>query len=160
MPLAVHTICRPIMTHEPIPRNEIISASKLKAEGAIEECKLLLDWLLDTRRLLISLLNDKFTAWSNDIMALLTSKQASHPILDKLVGRLNHVGYIIPTARHFLSRIRQLKTKAKFQRQVVIPALVRVDLKLWLTFLTSANKGISMNLLTWRAATDVFRSEG
>ena len=137
------------MQSEPIPRKAIISPNKLKAEGAIEERKLLLGWLLDTRHLLISLPDDKLKAWSKDIKSLLGTKQATHPLLDKLVGRLNHVGYIIPTARHFLSRIRKLKTKAKFKRQVSIPALVLANLELWLTFLSSANRGISMNLLTY-----------
>jgi len=159
IPLAIHTICRPIMQPEPIPRKAIISTNKLKAEGAIEERKLLLGWLFDTRRLLISLPDDKLQAWSTDIKHLLGTKQATHPQLDKLVGRLNHVGYIIPTARHFLSRIRKLKTKAKFKRQVSIPSLVLADFELWLTFLSSANKGISMNLLTYRQPSHLFRSD-
>lgn len=159
IPLSIHTICRPIMKSEPIPRKAIISANKLKAEGALEETKLLLGWLLDTRRLQISLPNDKFKAWSDNINDLLATKQATHPLLDKLVGRLNHVGYIIPTARHFLSRIRRLKRKAKFKRKVSIPALVLADLELWLLLLSSANEGISMNLVTYRQPSHLFRSD-
>ena len=157
--LAFHIFGRPIDKNEPIPRKDIIAFNKLIAEGAIEEQKILLGWLYDTRRLLISLPLDKWQNWSKDLLDLIENKQTSFHDLDTLIGRLNHVGYIIPTARHFLSRIRNLKYKAKFKRQVIIPGLVIKDLILWLSFLESAKNGISMNILSYRSPTHLYRSD-
>ena len=78
--------------------------------------------------------------------------------LKTIIGRLNHVGYILPTARHFLSRLRKLQSAAHFKRQIHITKLVLKYLDLWKTFLHTANKGISMNLLTYRQPTHVYRS--
>ena len=155
----MHTFGRPLSPNEPIPRSALPSLNKLLAEGRIEEVKMLLGWLYDTRRLLISLPDDKYINWSNDIATMRKEKQTSYSDLDTLIGRLNHVGYVIPSARHFLSRIRQLKTKARFRRQVSIPALVLADLDLWIDFLQTAHNGISMNLLTYRSPTHLYRSD-
>jgi len=65
-----------------------------------------------------------------------------------MIGHLNHVGYIIPTARHFLRRIRKLKTTSRFRRQINIPGQVLADIELWISFVKQSNKGISMNILT------------
>jgi hypothetical protein len=39
--------------------------NKLEAEARLEELKTILGWILDTRRLLMQLLNNKFVAWMN-----------------------------------------------------------------------------------------------
>ena len=79
--------------------------------------------------------------------------------LKTIIGRLNHVGYILPTARHFLIRLCKLQSAARFKRQIHIPKLVLKDLELWKTFLHTANKGISMNLLKYRQPAHVYRSD-
>ena len=66
--LAFHIFGRPIDKNEPIPRKDIIFFDKLIAEGAIEEQKILLGWLYDTRCLIISLPLDKCSNWSKDIL--------------------------------------------------------------------------------------------
>ena len=156
---AIHIFCRPLSHNEPIPRDNVVAAAKLTAEGRLEEVKTLLGWVFDTRRLLISLPVDKLNCWTSDILDIIIASEATYKQLDTIIGRLNHVGYIIPTARHFLSRIRNLKSKARFERTTHIPQLVKADLYLWLDFLKQANKGISMNLLTYRTPTHVYRSD-
>ena len=161
------TVCQPIVNwlfaasrdEDAINPPRIIAFNKLIAEGAIEGQKIILGWLYDTRRLLISLPLDKWSNWSKDLLDLIKNKQTSFHDLDTLIGCLNHVGYIIPTARHFLSRICNLKYKAKFKRQVIIPGLVIKDLILWLSFLESAKNGISMNILSYRSPTHLYRSD-
>ena len=157
--LAIHIFCRPLSHKEPIPRDNAVAAAKMRAEGGLEEVKILLGWVFDTRRLLISLPVDKLNCWTSDILDIIIAKEATYKQLDTIIGRLNHVGYIIPTARHFLSRIRNLKTKTKFKRSTHIPQRVTADLYLWLEFLKQANKGMSMNLLTYRTPTHVYRSD-
>ena len=159
IPLAIHLLSRPIILKEHVLRKPPISIIKLRAEGRLEETKTLMGWLYDTRRLRISIPSNKFKAWSKQLRDLIERKQTSHSELDTLIGRLNHAAYVIPTARHFMSHIRSLKTKAKYKQTVAIPRLVIADLTLWLDFLISAHSGISMNLLTYRKPTHIYRSD-
>jgi len=74
IPLAIHAITRPLDEAEPIPRHNMISMSKLLANGSLTETKTFLGWL----------------------------KKSNHTELDELIGRLNHAAFVIPLARHFL----------------------------------------------------------
>ena len=159
IPLAIHAFCRPLDSAEPVKRDDPLTLNKLLSEGALEEIKILLGCLFDTRHLLIALSNHKFTCWPNELQAIITSMTCTYHDLDSLICRLNYVGYIIPTARHFLSRLRHLLQKSKFKRLIRIPRLVIADLNLWHDFLLQANKGISLNLLTIRSPTHVYRSD-
>ena len=159
IPLAIHTFCRLLSTQEPTPRSHTISTSKLTAEGAIEEVKVILGWKYDTCRLIISLPDQKYSAWSHDLETIMHKGTTSHSELDTIIDRLNHVAYVIPTARHFLSRIRYFKSSLQFRRLASIPRLVQQDIKLWLGFLHQSNLAISMNLLTYRSPTHVYRSD-
>jgi hypothetical protein len=59
IPLVIHSIARPINPSDPIPRKDIISMKKYKAEERMEETKVVLGWLLNTCTLTISLPSDK-----------------------------------------------------------------------------------------------------
>ena len=157
--LAIHIFFRPLSTSEPLPREEAAAESKLVAEGGLEEEKTFLGWVYNTRTLQINLPTQKHTAWSEDIINLIKTKTTTATTLESTIGRLNHIGYLIPSARHFLSRLRKLQFKARFRRQITIPNLVIEDLRLWLDFLKKANKGVSMNLLTFRKPTNTYRSD-
>ena len=157
--LALHIFFRPLSPVEPLPREEAAATAKLKAEGGLEEIKTFLGWVYNTRTLRISLPDHKFKAWSKDLESLLSSKTTTASSLESTIGRLNHVGYLIPTARHFLSRLRKLQKKAQFRRHTPIPNLVLEDIKLWGDFLRKANEGISMNLITFRKPTHTYRSD-
>ena len=156
---ALHIFFRPIAPSEPLPRNDAAATAKLVAEGGLEEEKLFLGWSYNTRTLTISLPDHKHTAWSRDLETLVHTKTTSAPTLESLIGRLNHVGFLIPSARRFLSRIRHLHRRTKFKRQINILKLVIDDFILWREFLSQANEGISMNLLTFRKPTHIFRAD-
>jgi hypothetical protein len=81
---------------------------KLIAEGSPAELQLVLDWLLNTRKLLVSLPFDKFVAWSGDITAVIKAKRVLRDNLDSIIGRLNHAAAIMPLTRHFMGRLRAL----------------------------------------------------
>jgi len=74
IPLAIRTLARPSSHQDFIPRKDIISLKKLKAEGRLEETKIVLGWLINTRFLLISLPDHKCHAWLRDIDAMLSGK--------------------------------------------------------------------------------------
>ena len=110
---------------------------------------------MNTRELKIYLSEDKYKSWSRQIDSILLTKKSNHTELDELIGRLNHAAFVIPLARHFLSRIRGLKEKAKFHNMVSISNVIIQDLKLWKKFVNQAKQGINMNLLTYRFPTIV-----
>ena len=153
VPLAMHVTSRPHAgdEHEPVPRRPILSLPKLVAEGRPEEIQIVLGWRIDTRRLEISLPEDKYKAWTGDIHQLIRDGHCRVKELETLVGRLNHTSYILPNARHFMSRIRHgLAPKCQKGRQRKVSAEAIDDLQLWLGFLTQAHRGVPMNLLVTR----------
>ena len=116
IPLPVHLLSRPITKEEYIVRKPPISIIKLQAEGRLEASKLLLGWLYDTRRLCVYLLANKFIAWSKSLKDLIKQRQTSFSELDTTIGCLNHAAYVVPTVRHFMSRIRALKTTSRYKK--------------------------------------------
>ena len=152
VPLAMHVTSRPHAgdSDEPIPRRPILSLPKLIAEGRPEEVQAVLGWRINTRLLEVSLPDDKYKAWIGDVHRLIRNGHCGAKELETLVGRLNHTSYIMPNARHFMSRIRKgLEDKGKGRQRRVSAAAIE-DLRLWLGFLSHANRGVSMNLLVTR----------
>jgi hypothetical protein len=49
IPLAIRTLARPASDQDIVPRKDIISIKKLKAEGRLEETKTILGWVINTR---------------------------------------------------------------------------------------------------------------
>ena len=105
----VHTSFRPLAKYEPVAREDPLSLRKLEGDGTPAERKIVLGWLLDTREFKIYLPAEKALHWITDINSMLqaTEKVATKKV-ESLVGRLNHVGYIMSQARYFLNRIRHL----------------------------------------------------
>ncbi len=158
-PFVIDLLSRPVTKHEPLPRDDNLSLSKFVAEAKLEETKMIVGWLVDTRRLMLSLPQHKVISWSNTIHDILRADCANHETIDRLVGRLNHCGFVIPMSRHFLGRIRRFKyvleAKPRYAK-LRLPRPVQADLKLWLQFLQKAKTGINMNL---REATHHFKSD-
>jgi hypothetical protein len=109
----------------------------------------------------VSLPVDKFDAWMGDIEAAKSGVRIGTKELEQLVGRLNHTSYVLPIARHFLSRIREDLGSASRskngeppqgnrKRSVKLSDESRADLVLWESILRRAKDGISMNLLVTR----------
>ena len=136
----------------PLPRDEMPSITKLAAELGATEQKIILGWVYDTRRMLISLPDNKYIAWSNDICKLLATQRTTHHVLDTLVGRLDHACSIFPLARHFMERIRFAKQQSSKHpyRLYSLNSTICEDLRLMLQFLSKTHVGINMNLLTFR----------
>ena len=162
VPLAMYVTSRPHAgdEHEPIIRRAILSPTKLLAEGSPAERQIVLGWMIDTRRLRIALPEDKYSAWVESINDIVQSTSCTKDNLETLVGQLNHVAHIIPMARHFLSRIRQLTdSKSQGKSRLKVTPEVADDLRLWLLLLAAAQQGISINLIATRRPSRVLWSD-
>jgi len=157
VPLAVHAVSRPHQGDdvEPVPRRPILSPEKLEAEGRPSEVMIVLGWEVDTRRLIVSLPENKYVAWEKELDRALDNTGISSEQLESLVGRLNHASFLVPLSRHFLSDVRKRIKKGRWlrKRSVRLSLNELEDLSLWKGFLRKAREGISMNLLTIRMPT-------
>jgi hypothetical protein len=160
LPMASHLCFRPLSPKEPIPRPDPQSLRKMEAEGRLQETPLIfLGWSIQTRPFKINLPQEKVTSWSSSIENAIAQKSITFDDAQTLVGRLNHVGYIIPSARHFLNRIRRLEFIADKHGSAKIPDDTRKDLQLWIKFLERARKGISINSVIFRRPTSLTISD-
>ena len=153
----IHAIADNSINSNKIPKDDILAIDKMKAEGAAEERKICLGWMLDTRRLLVSLPDHKTIGWKSQIDSLLKQKSASEKDLASILGRLENVAQVSTVLGHFLSNIRHMEIlAAKKKHNVRLSARAKDDLNLAKTFIDKANRGISMNLLTFRAPDIVY----
>ena len=154
IPFALHLQFRPHAGDlEPIPRGEMASIPKLIAEGLLTEVIIFLGWEINTRTFEIALPDDKYKAWSAQITKIENAKTATYAQMSKLIGRLNHVAFIIPAGRHFMNRLRRIEKKAERNSSARITREAKKDLRLWMKFLTQANNGISINNIVFRKPT-------
>ncbi|NER26087.1 MAG: hypothetical protein F6J96_36445, partial [Symploca sp. SIO1C2] len=137
---------------KPIPRRQLLAPEKLSAEGRPSEVAIILGWEMDTRRLLLSLPEDKYKAWTSDLKETIRLGGDSVKGLESLIGRLNHASYLIPLSRHFLNELRRRAdpSKRRSKEKIRLSRSEIEDLKLWVEFLQVARSGISLNLLTVR----------
>jgi hypothetical protein len=69
--------------------------------------------------------------------------------LETCLGRLNHTAFVIPLARHFLSRLRDRVAHQRPKAQsITLSDEELADLRLWVRFLSAAHLGLSMNRVT------------
>ena len=158
LPFILFLLGRPTCPDDPIERDDVLSISKFLAEATPSEVKTILGWVVDTRRMLLSLPAHKVKGWITSIQHMIDNPtKVSHKSLETLIGRLNHCGYLIPQARHFLGRLRTAKHYASKKRFITLTDSQLDDLRLWIHFLESAGRGIDFNLLTHRHPTHVSR---
>ena len=152
VPLALEILGRPVSHQEPVPRDELLSIIKLHAEGAMQEIQVVTGWEINTRIFQVALTTEKFEAWTKSINDILESREAYHKDIDTLIGRLNHAGFIIPHARHFLHVIRNLHSRCLLNKKekTKLTATENDYLKIWINFLQYAHSGISINNIIYR----------
>ena len=106
--LALHIFGRSYHENDPIVRKDLVSLSKLQAEAKLEEEKLDLGWIINTRSLRIILPDYKFIAWTKTIDDIIKNNfELSHSDCETLVGRLGNASFLIPSMKHFMSRLRE-----------------------------------------------------
>ena len=147
----MHAIAHKAANDTSVPRQNFIAEDKNEAEGAPEEVKITLGWNLDTRRLLVSLPEHKYKAWSSQLKSFQNRKSANAKDLQSILGRLENVAIIIPMMGHFLNNIRQLEIRATASgRNQIINKRAKDDFILAQSFLDKAFTGVSMNSITFR----------
>ena len=147
----IHVVAHSTPSQSLSNRDNLIADNKNDAEGAPEESKVCLGWLLNTRKLTVSLPPHKYKAWSKQITDMMTHKTVSEKVLASVLGRLKNVATILVMMGHFLSNIRYLQIQAKHcQHNIRLTQQAQEDLNLCLKFLTTAHNGVNMNLLTFR----------
>ena len=90
MPLAIHEVSKSLSQKELVPRDEMIEPLNAKAEGALEEIKVVLGWVYNTRTFCVSLPEPKFIACTNTIQDILSKDEINTNSLEALIGTLNH----------------------------------------------------------------------
>ena len=151
IPLAIEATARPNDPNELTPHEKMVAEDKLKAEGGLSERKVILGWDFNFRTLTVKLPEHKHIAWSRDIAHMISSRRTTKQRLESTIGRLGHVGYVIPWVYHFLSRLRTLLSdsdRGRF-RSIKINKKCVKDLELMQAVLDTAHKGINMNLLAF-----------
>ena len=161
IPLALHIVGRP---HDPngresFPRDDILAIPKFLAEAKPSERKMILGWIVDTRKLSVALPQDKFKSWTRSVDDILRRHKSPAPAkdLETLMGRLNHASYVIPYARHFTGRLYKACERARRNGSARLTRMQLEDLELWRKFLRKAANGISINKLVCRWPTRIVR---
>jgi hypothetical protein len=159
IPLAIHSIACPVDPSDPIPRKDIVSLKKYKAESRMEESKIILGWLVNTRSLSIALPAKKHKKWVKDLSALISSPKVSKKALESSIGCLSHVAGIYPPMRHFLGWLYKADHRASKHTWTHLSANEKMDLHLMISFLDAAKDGLLMNNVTYRKPTHLYRSD-
>jgi hypothetical protein len=157
--LTIHSLARPLNLYDTLPRKDIISLKRFHAEGRMEETKVILGWLINTRSLRIYLPDDKRKQWKQDIEKLISAPKTKHKDIESTIGRLNHVAGIYNPMRHFLGRLYQAQFRATKLGWTCLFYNEKMDLHLMTSCLDYANQGISMNVLTFRQPTIIYHSD-
>jgi len=157
--LALVSAAQEVAEIEPLPRDDIEARPKLIAEAGLTEIKIFLGWLIDFRWMTIALPDNKFHAYSIAISEMLKRGCTSKGELETNIGRWVHLGQIIPTVHHFLSRLRFLKQRAENRRQITSNEQCKDDLHFLLFVLGKCNQGINLNLIAFRRPAHVYRSD-
>ena len=98
------------------------------AEGGLKESITFMGWFINTRRLTIALPSEKSSAWSNKIRDMMSNREAvKHKDIQLLNGKLNHVYFIIPDAKHFINNLRRMEYLARFKKKVKLSSSMMRD---------------------------------
>jgi len=157
--LALVSAAREVVEREPLPHDDIEARPKLITEAGLTEIQNFLGWPIDFRQMTIALPDNKFDAYSIAISEMLKRGCTSKGELETNIGRWVHLGQIIPTVHHFLSRLHFLKQRAENRRQITINEHCKEDIHFLLFMLGKCNQCIDLNLIAFQRPTHVYRSD-
>ena len=84
-----------------------LSLRKLQSEGTLAKVKKTLDWIINSRTLLIALFTLKENQW-RDIMRQMINEDCYKPKdLKRLIRKLTHILIVIPDSNAFLKSLRK-----------------------------------------------------
>ena len=150
----MHIIGPLVHPNEPIPRDDLLCFRKIYGESQMAEIKKVTGRGIDTRRFLVFLTENKQSAWSASIQTIINRGSSTYNEIETLGGRLNHCGYIIPLARHFLHPIRGIM-RGSAKKLIKISSKEIRYLHIWKLFLNYAKSGISINNIVYCRPTHI-----
>jgi hypothetical protein len=159
IPLAIKEAAWPNDVNEPIPQEPMVSQEKLKAEGGLAEPKIILGWHFNFCTLTVTLPEQKHIAWFSKIQTMIATGRTTKKALESTIGRLGHVGFVIPWVFHFLSRLRTLLSQARNKRAITIDENCKNNLVLMQKILDKSKGGIDMNLLGFCSPNRIYYSD-
>jgi hypothetical protein len=164
VPLILETLFRPLNNLDDCPRDTIINLTKHQAEGCLEERKVTLGWLIDSRRFRVLLTPDKAREWILDLTNTISKGSCTYKTLECIIGRLNHTSVIIHIGRYFLTRLRyrlKVNTPPKSPHSPIKLARWDIDdLRLWKFMLTHLSTfGASINNICLSAPSAITYSD-
>ena len=86
VPFGIDFMACPVESAEHLPYDDLLAIKKLLGEGQLSECKVFTGWLIDTRRIMVSLPLGKFSVWSHSIQTVFKNFSSCQQDLAKLVG--------------------------------------------------------------------------
>ncbi|WP_317201517.1 hypothetical protein [Janthinobacterium sp.] len=78
--LAMEVTSRPRLKFEILPRDDMLAIDKAHAEATPAEVAIVLGWLVNTRKLIMSLPDDKHQAWKGELTAMLDKANKNYRI--------------------------------------------------------------------------------
>ena len=135
--------------------DKMISKDKWQAKGEISEEPIYIGWIINTRKILIYMPIHKYISWRGDVYYFLGRISISHKDLMSLIVELENSVTIVKMMGRFIHNTCSIYQKA----EVAVPHSVKIqrrakeDANLHKCFLQKCQKGISMNLLTFRKPT-------
>ena len=157
--LAIHCAAREKHNDEPISRKEMAARAKILAKAGAEYIKIIMGWILNFRTLTIALPESKYVSWEVAILEILEAGNTSLKKLEQMIGRLVHLGIVLTSIHHFMSRLVELLRKSANRKRINLNTNVIEDLRLMLFFLEEAHIGVDVNLLVYRKPTKVYGAD-
>ena len=74
----------------------MVALEKLIAEWGLAETKIILGWLFNFRTLTVTLPEHECIAWSQEIKQMTKKRWTTKKQLESTIGRMGHVGFVIP----------------------------------------------------------------
>ncbi len=87
---------------------------------------------------------------------MIDSQRTTKKQLESTIGKLGHVGYVIPWVYHFMSQLQSLLSCSGKHRQIKIDDKCIRDLNLIQEVLDKTKNGVDMNLLTFRSPDSIY----
>lgn len=97
--------------------------------------KIVLGWEIDTRALQIYLPKGKFIDWNRDTNSYLANPKVAKKNMESLVGRLDHIAYIMDMLQHFMNRLCSTLQQSIKNRVTTLTPIEQEDLNVIQNFL-------------------------
>jgi hypothetical protein len=154
--LGLTAVSREVPPFKPLPRNNMDTQAKLKAETGLTKTKVILGWSLNFRMMTIALPKNKFIAYSQAILDMINQGRTSKGELEMNIGCWVHLEQVIPFIRHFLSRLCFLLWRSEKKRKVAINKQCKADLEFLQTALKKCRDGIDLYWIAYRRPTHTY----